>query len=263
MPTIDAIYKNAETEYNRYLQEYNGTLSKSQKLAIYKKSAESLKVLAYGEFLINGNVDGFYNYLYTLAKNHLSILRDLNDNIADPYVSASNLDGIYSAIICNETSLLCELLQRSSTKIIAPEYDDEFLIASQLIHILKAHYIPPSDFQFDYESSFSAVEDYLGEEPLITPLFKSILDKDQEKYAESFVNWHSEVCTNVSEKQSASSAEYSFGVTRYIHLQGLALLAFGRAMGLILEDEFELIPQMILSSTPDRVVNAAPFLCEP
>ena len=254
MPSIDTVAQNASAHLRTVRGEMDSGLPFGKQLALYKEAVTAYKVKAYVAILNKGDIEQFFVNMMSISRNWLQLLKNHNADAENPLVPASELSAIYAALICGDDDLLLQLCELSSKKLMAPEYDDEFLLALFIQEFILQR-VFNREIATDLEKVLEDIEEYMEEEPLIVAFLKCLLTDNEEEIAEKFLAWHEASVDEINQRADASSARYTMQVTRYIALDSFGLLKMAERFGYRFCEELDLIPTIVRSSIPLNYAN--------
>jgi len=248
MPTFGAIAQNAQGHLQLIKDELTEKLTRQRQIELYVEAVKAYKIMAFVALLDRAEVKEFFGHLMSVVVNDLYLLEKHNIDPVNAMVPASHLDGLYCALICEDDAALKKICQLMAGHQMAPEYDDEFLLALFLKKlILQCLFNEPA--ASDMRTLLDQVEDYREDDALIVTFLRGLYEqvigaaeKAPGQVESDFLVWHESMVDQINARADSSSAPYSMQVTRYVSLEGLALIKLAERLGYAFSDNIQLIP---------------------
>ncbi|MBZ4422599.1 immunity 49 family protein [Myxococcus sp. RHSTA-1-4] len=235
--------------------DFSPAASWDDRFEAYRTWCLALKMLAYGKLLVDCDEPAFHAHLLCAAVNWRELLT--RARAEGHQVPASMNDPLLGAIASGRRDLALELAELSARELTEPEYEDEFLGAFFLQEYLRAR--AGRTDTADLERLCQDIDEYLDEPSPRTDTFRALARGDGPAFNDAFRTWNETVATTLSDPD-APGATFSFGITRHVWLEGLAVLRLASGAGLPLEPvPRPHLPELILQP-PLATPAATPWL---
>lgn len=219
---------NARFFLHKTASDFRPTFSFEQRLEAYRTFCLALQVRAYVALLSEADPDRFFLDLKKAAVNWKALLEHVRDHEPGRRVPASMNTPLLGALAGNQFLLARELAACSARQPTPPEYEDEFLAAFFYQQYLLASTGKGQDTA-SLESLCDGIDAYLGEVTPRTETLRALARQEQEAFWSAFRNWSTTTEHGLRTRAEEPGAPYSLGITRYVWLEGLAVLQLARA----------------------------------
>lgn len=234
--------------------------SRSERVEAYRTFCLSLQMIAYAALLGEAEPSGFFLGLTRMARNWKALLEYANSHAWSSEIPASLNTPLLGAIASNQLGLARELAALSSRERARLEYDDEFLGAFFLQrYILERPLQPPG--RVALMRLCDRADAYLDRETPRFSALRALAAGEVRGFWENFQAWNEEHFQQVMARAEAPGAPLSLGITRYIWLEGLAVMRLAELEGFTHPRRyFRLIPELVRAAPSEIRDDDVPLL---
>ncbi|HBI23682.1 MAG TPA: hypothetical protein DDX84_05680 [Nitrospiraceae bacterium] len=243
MSTLRILRANAYYELKQINNQYTPSLSIEKRVSLTRLFCRCLHNIAFVAILSDADHEQFVINLIRAGENWRRVLEDARGRSYG--VPASYNEALMGVIACDDITRAKEIIKFSSNQLIAPEYEDEFFYAFFIQQLVLSEFgerevFPPLGVV--YTQLYNALD---GLSQTRAELCSALLEQNQVRFVESLGSLNKEFETDMEDKASNPSIPpETIMASRYIWLEGMALLNIAKHAGMNIHATFKFIPQI-------------------